>query len=154
MFAPKGPRASARALANFIGDAGCSFQDAAPREVLERTMDFYARQGMRGLAVDPQSDMLLFQYGCYDWVDGKGERFEVDLVRQFIAADRAETISQLHVTLYFAPDPALRRLGSNERWCENPADLAAFREAVLRDLVIEAMQSRSTVERRVRWELV
>ena len=31
---------------------------------------------------DEEQDMLLFQYGVFDW--GQGERFELDLTRQFI----------------------------------------------------------------------
>ena len=44
------------------------------------------------------TDMLLFQYGTYDW--GSGENFEFNITRQFIFADADEPF-QLSLTLFF-----------------------------------------------------
>jgi hypothetical protein len=46
------------------------------------------------------NDMLLFQYGTYDW--GKGKDFEFDITRQFIRDEEDEPY-QLSLTLFFDP---------------------------------------------------
>lgn len=63
-------------------------------------------------------DMVLFQWGTHDWGDGRGERFEIDFLRQFTIEDAGEYdhMEQLHCTFEFEPTEALRDLGSGEHW--------------------------------------
>jgi hypothetical protein len=79
---------------------------------------------------DGDADMLLFQWGTYDW--GKGEHFSLSLTRQLIVSDEAEdeAIWQLSLTFEFEPDTELRELGSGNRWCHFPLELTEFREYV------------------------
>jgi hypothetical protein len=77
-------------------------------------------------------DMLLFQWGTYDWHDGKGPSFQFELARQFVIAgfepDRADdAIWQLRVTLHYAPSDATAAVGDGNRWCERMPDTSAFR---------------------------
>ncbi|HEY6277636.1 MAG TPA: hypothetical protein VIX86_15025 [Streptosporangiaceae bacterium] len=51
-------------------------------------------------------DMLLFQWGTYDWHDGNGPSFQFELARQFVVAgfapDQADdAMWQLHLTLHY-----------------------------------------------------
>ena len=48
------------------------------------------------------NDMLLFQYGVYNWGDEKGNHFSFDITRQIIAPDEDEPY-QLSFTLIFEP---------------------------------------------------
>ena len=75
-------------------------------------------------------DMLLFQWGTYDW--GKGRYFNLDLTRQFVleGAEDDEGIFQLAFTFLYAPSPALEFLNDGNRWCHSPADLAEFQRYV------------------------
>jgi hypothetical protein len=61
------------------------------------------------------SDMLLFQWGTYDW--GEGAHFELDITRQVILPDEEDddAIWQLHMTYLFLPTDELSTLGSNNR---------------------------------------
>jgi hypothetical protein len=63
-------------------------------------------------------DMCLFQWGTYDWGDGRGERFEISFLRQFTIEDDGEYdhMEQLHCTFEFEPTESLRGLGSGEHW--------------------------------------
>jgi hypothetical protein len=63
-------------------------------------------------------DMCLFQWGTHDWADGRGERFEIDFLRQFtIEVDgEYDHMEQLHCTFEFEPTEALRGLGPGEHW--------------------------------------
>lgn len=47
-----------------------------------------------------EGDMLLFQYGIYDWMDGFGEHFEFDITRQFFIPNCDEPY-QLNLTLNY-----------------------------------------------------
>jgi hypothetical protein len=76
--------------------------------------------------VDPDGgDMFLFQWGTSDWYDGKGERFEIDFLRQFsINAPGGEYdhMEQLHCTFFFAPSDELRAFDSGDEWIVGDLD--------------------------------
>jgi hypothetical protein len=63
-------------------------------------------------------DGMIFEWGAYDWQDGKGERFEVDFVRQFslYVDGEYDHMEQLHCNFYFAPTDLRRNLGSGDVW--------------------------------------
>jgi len=75
-------------------------------------------QGCEG----PDADMLLFQWGTYDW--GTGRHFSLNITRQFIEADLEDddAISQLGLTFRFEPTAALEALGAGNRWCDGPTE--------------------------------
>jgi len=70
--------------------------------------------------IDPYGgDMLLFQWGVYDWYDGSGERFEIDFTRQFsILTPEGEYdhMEQLHCTFRYEPTEVLRAFGAGDEW--------------------------------------
>jgi len=74
--------------------------------------------------------MLLYQWGTYDW--GNGKRFNLVLTRQFIleGAEDDEGIFQLHLTFLYAPTQALESLNEGNRWCRSPAQLDEFQNFV------------------------
>jgi len=51
---------------------------------------------------DADNDMLLFQYGVYDWSDENGKHFEFDITRQIRVPDEDEPY-QLNLSLLFDP---------------------------------------------------
>jgi hypothetical protein len=68
---------------------------------------------------EEDGDMVLFQYGTYDW--GSGEFFEVDLVRRLMppgedGEEDDDVIFQLQCTFRYVPTDSLRALGSFDRW--------------------------------------
>jgi hypothetical protein len=76
---------------------------------------------------DEDGDMLLFQWGEYDW--DAGPAFEYGLTRQFVRADDEgdEGIIRLAMTYRYPITDVTAGLGSGHRWCSSPADLAGFR---------------------------
>lgn len=77
---------------------------------------------------DPNDgDMLLYQWGTYDW--GQGKHFELDITRQFVEQEREDddAISQLNITYKFEPTAQLEALGAGNRWCEGPAEIETMR---------------------------
>jgi hypothetical protein len=120
-------------------------------DLIAAALSFYADQPAEGLAADEDSDMLLFQYGCYDW--GEGELFEFDLTRQFVDARKTEAgaISQLRLTAYFAPDAELRDLGRASHWCGLREGLAEFRAVVFSSPAFVLAAARARVKVEIEW---
>lgn len=57
------------------------------------------------------TDMLLFQYGVYDW--GNGKNLEIDFVRQLIKGD---DIIQIHITITIPFEESFSNIESHEEW--------------------------------------
>jgi hypothetical protein len=78
-----------------------------------------------------EADMLLFQWGTYDW--GTGEHFAFNLTRQLIVGDgEDDDIWQLSLTFEFELDNELRALRGGNKWCGSLPELPEFREYVHR----------------------
>lgn len=76
---------------------------ATVNNALEIVIDFYVNYEIKNVDSSiPDNDMLLFEYGIYDWQDGKGENFTIDITRQFyVESKESDGFSQLHLILYF-----------------------------------------------------
>jgi hypothetical protein len=88
--------------------------------------------------VDPGGgDMFLFQWGAYDWQDGNGERFEIDITRQFVINTPSgdyDHMEQLHCTFYYDADTQLRQFESGDDWLDDVSHAESFPVfAVLQD---------------------
>ena len=84
---------------------------------LELMVEFYSSSDLKNVDYTvADNDMLLFQYGIYDWHDGKGENFIVNFTRQFIVKKFwNEAFYQLRFDLYFPPRD-LRLVTSRNIW--------------------------------------
>lgn len=120
--------------------------------LFSRFVDFYREQPFGGLDPADDADMLLFQFGCYDW--GDGEWFELGLTRQFAHRTPEGELSQLHADFYFEPEPDLRALGADDKWCPSPAQASAFLAEILASPALGAVRIRRPVRREIWWERV
>src|SRR5688572_7711445 len=95
-----------------------------PARGIESMLAFFEQNRVSECPIDHQADMLLYQWGTFDW--GHGEHFELDITRQVIPhpEELDPEILQLHVTFCFPPTPTLHQLRGGNRWCESPLDLA------------------------------
>jgi hypothetical protein len=93
-------------------------------------LDFYQDHRPAECAQISDGDMLLFQWGTYDWE--QGEHFQLDLTRQLILSDDAEDedIWQLSLTFLFEPADELRALDAGNAWCDTVQALPQFRADV------------------------
>ena len=124
------PADSLAALDAFAAARGVVLSNSTPRDGLALMFAFYESVPAEGCA-GPDRDMLLFQWGTYDW--GAGRFFEVNLTRQFIeqgADEDDDAMSQLGLTYRFEPTPGREALGEGNRWCQGPEELASFRAFV------------------------
>lgn len=124
------PSDSAPALQRFLAEHRIDIGIATLAEFVGALVDFYQKVAFSGLAPIAEADMLLFQFGIYDW--GHGEYFEFDITRQFIVDDEEDddAISQLHCTARYEPSVLLRAVGRGDRWCKSRDGLAEFKSHI------------------------
>ncbi len=126
-----------------LSDRGLKLEALTPAEGVSAMLDFYRSQRAEDCDVEEDGDMLLFQWGTYDW--GSGEHFELDITRQ-LAPDVGEfdfSASQLSLTFLFEPSGALRALGEGNRWAYTPEDLSDFESFVRGSAALQAVASRT-----------
>lgn len=114
----------------FLAKRGLAVSDVTVPQLVDNMLEFYRTVRASGLAASAQADMLLFQWGTFDW--GQGEHFEIDLTRQFIVAGALgdDAISQLRFTAYFPSTAEMRAIPTANRWCGSIAEVAAFAQFV------------------------
>jgi hypothetical protein len=138
-------------LMNHLVEAGVDRTSPDPTAVWRAYRDFATTVEFTGGAPFVlASDDFLFQWGAYDWHDGRGERFEVDFTRQFVLHEADGTyhhMEQLNCTLLYAPTGELRALGNNNLWSGTPEGWIEEVEAT--DALRAAMTS-APVELRIR----
>ncbi len=125
---------------------------------LDAMLGFYESERFGGACIEDGGDMLLFQWGTYNW--GHREHFEIDITRQLIWDPRGwitkwwftkllghpsidyQAIWQLSHTLRFAPTSELRKLKSGNQWCSSPEHLQEFNQFILDHKVYQAVGNR------------
>jgi hypothetical protein len=126
-------RNSLEALRGFAATRGLDLASMGAAECVDVVSDWYLSERADDIATDGDVDMLLFQWGTYDW--GGGASFEYDVTRQLMAGDTDDddaAIWQLSCTLHYPPSGETEALGRGDRWCASPYALDEFR------LMIEA----------------
>jgi hypothetical protein len=104
--------------------AGLELDQLEPRKTWEIFKSF-AAEPVEGTGPDSDDDMCLFEYGTFDWSDGKGARFTWSLVRQFSLYDRSaeyDHMEQLRCDLFFAATPELESVGTDAHWSGRDLD--------------------------------
>jgi hypothetical protein len=137
MFKPQNAREEFEAI---LRGRGLHERDLNLANGCEALFDFYRDKRPSGPVFEQHedADMLLFQWGTYDW--GTGEQFTFNLTRQIIVCEDAEDedIWQLSLTFEFVSDDGLRSLGNGDKWCHSLAKLPDFREYVQRSAAFKA----------------
>lgn len=101
---------------------------------ISEILRLYADIRISNTSPEENGDMLLFQWGTYDW--GEGNFFEFDIARQIISAelegeDPEEGIKQLNVTFKYSPNTSTKKLKDGNAWCESPSELSEFQDTIL-----------------------
>ena len=73
-----------------------------PEEALNGFISFFHKYKTKAELGDEEEDMLLYQYGTYNWT-GRGGNFEFNLTRQF-EIPNDDDFYQLSLTLYYKPE--------------------------------------------------
>ena len=109
-----------------IRRSGMPMGDLTPAQGIRLMLDFYANIRADNCEAD-DGDMLLFEWGTYNWGDGLS--FQLNIARQFITQGEDEddsAILQLSFTFHFNPSAQFDALQSGNRWCSSPDELRGF----------------------------
>ncbi len=105
------------ALQAFVRQRNLTVEGLTAHQTVATMIDWYRTEHV----VDADSDMLLVQWGVYDW--GSGPSFEYDVTRQMTSsATDGEGMWQIHITLHYAPSAEAVAVEAYDRWCaDRPA---------------------------------
>jgi hypothetical protein len=134
------PQHSVKAFTDFAAQRRVTLSESTPRLGIELMFAFYRSVSPDGCEPN-DGDMLLFQWGTYDW--GAGENFEIGITRQFmeLAQEDDEAISQLSLVYRFEPTEELKRLPAGNRWCDGPSEFDLVREFALSSPQLASVES-------------
>jgi hypothetical protein len=120
------PETAATEFVDFMARRGLVRSDLTAEYGLPAMLAYYKEERAEGCSFEHDADMLLYQWGTYDW--GQGEFFELDITRQLLLNDGIddEDFWQLRLTFKFSPTDPLRALRSGNRWCANLGELEQF----------------------------
>jgi hypothetical protein len=113
------PSESVRAFEAFAVNKGLDLNASTARAGIETMFEFKAAS----VCASCSEDMLLYQWGSYDW--GSGKYFEINITRQFVEAELEDddAISQLSLTYRFRTSLEFDRLGASNYWEDGPLEL-------------------------------
>ena len=123
------PRAAKKHFLQMLKPKAKRLSLLTPANGIALMIDFYVAERAEGCDLQLDGDMLLYQWGCYDW--GDGEFFDFNITRQFISeAGDDDDIRQLRLTFKYEPTTDMRKAKDGNHWCKLPKDAAAFRKFV------------------------
>src|SRR5260221_2353432 len=139
------PSSSQGELQRRLESVGFTLETLKPDDGIGVMFDFYQQVRADGCMFPPERDTLLYQWGIYDW--GQGRFFELDLTRQFILSGDDpndpddDTMSQLRLTFYYQPTSVFEAMQSGNRWCQTPEDIPQFKSFVISTAAYEVTTS-------------
>jgi hypothetical protein len=121
---------SAKSFERFLEDRGRTIDTLSGRDALPAFIDWYqVERADDALGPNEDGDMMLFEWGTYDW--GHGPTFQYGVTRQFIGGDgEDEDLWQLRLVLHFADSDQTQLLGSGNQWCHSTAEVSSFADFV------------------------
>jgi hypothetical protein len=137
------PEDSEKELERRIKQSGTATSELRPAQAIRLMLDFYKDIRAEKCELDEGGDMLLFQWGTYDF--GEGSFFLCDITRQFIVShtedeDDDASISQLSLTFSLTLSPHLDAITNGKRWCNKPDELESFEAFILSSDVYRVVQ--------------
>jgi hypothetical protein len=140
-------------LRTMLRETGLDLERLDPRGTWS-VFKLFAAEPVEGAGPAADDDMCLFEYGVYDWSDGKGPRFSWNLCRQFTIYKDGEydRMEQLRCDLYFEVTPQLEPLQLDGIW--SGSDLAGWATEVEAQEGFHAVTELTPVESSVEQEQV
>ncbi len=117
----------------YLKDQKLKEKDLTLASLPELFLAYYQTVPFETVGLENDGDMLLFQYGTYDW--GQGEHFQINLTRQLIGMhdeeeEQEDHMYQLQVTLSYKPAD-FASVESFNKWSSDCSTLDEFKEIIL-----------------------
>jgi hypothetical protein len=127
------PTESSATFQAALTTAGLTLDGLDASTALAQMTDFYREVRAEKCILDEEGDTLICEWSLRD--EGAEACLELEFARHFIEPgdEDADGMSQLSLTLHFAPapGPALLALEPGTQQCSTPEQLAAFEKTIL-----------------------
>ena len=126
---PVDPEDLESGFAHFAAVNGVDPETDPHAAVFDTMLRYYSEVRVNGCDPGDDEDMLLLDWGSYDW--GEGRAYEVDLSRQVVLPDRRDdAVVQLHVVYRFPNTGGLAKIPVGNDWWGSPGSIDEFREVL------------------------
>ena len=134
------PNEAKEEFEKFVAEAGAVVSEFKPIDGVRLMLDFYQQERVEGCDLQADGDMLLYQWGVHEWSQ-QGPLFEFNLTRQLVdnEGENGENQTQLSLTCYFTPTPALTAIKPGSKWCATPDELAGFEYFIVKSTAFLAV---------------
>jgi len=147
------PRESVMTFKKQLEKANIKIENVYLNEVIDQCIQFYQITRCEKVDLNNDGDMILVQWGSYDW--GSGRYFEFDITRQFIEIGKEgdDAFSQFRFTLYYPPDIFDKSVKGN-KWFNNPNNCSEIKKYILQLPIYNQLKSISPIKREVNWGMI
>ncbi|HVL49981.1 MAG TPA: hypothetical protein VM754_00575 [Actinomycetota bacterium] len=121
---PVDPRDLESAFREFAGAAGVDPARDPHGRVFATMLRFYAEVRIQGCEPGDDEDMLLLDWGSYDW--GEGRAYEIDLSRQVTSPEEPGDFWELHILYRFPSTGDLAAVPTGNDWWGSPDLVGEF----------------------------
>ncbi len=113
-----------------VQDALQDGQTLSAELLLALSVALYRELKVKGISDsdDADNDMLLYQYGTFDWGDEFGRHFSLDITRQFCDPEQDEPY-QLRFTLIYEPEH-FKGIQAYDCWSDSYSDINHFAASI------------------------
>lgn len=123
-----------KAFGEFAREAGVDPAGDSPTSVFDLVLRFYAAVRVNGCDPADDEDMLLLDWGSYDW--GEGRAYEIDLSREITVT--GGKIRQLHVLYRFPNAAELSGIPQGNDWWGSPDRVDEFADVLKSNVALVA----------------
>jgi hypothetical protein len=121
------PRSAKKEFLLRIEREGHQLAELTPETGIELMLAFYRDERVEGYSRAEDGDMLLYQWGTWNWPKRK-PTFYLDITRHLPLTRPVDGNARLlGLTFHFPMTESLRALSESNRWCTAPDELDAFR---------------------------
>jgi|GEM_PF-1749182 len=147
------PSNSKKVYLSYLKKKGIVFNELTLDQLIDSSVSFFKEIRFQKVNLKKSGDMILVQWGKYNW--GKGEYLEFDITRQFIKKnkDGDDAMSQLHITLYYSVD-LIKILKNENKWFRDPNDTKSIKSYILNKKIYKLLKDKKPIKRKLEWGII
>lgn len=140
-------RAITSSFKNYLKDRRVKEKDITLESLMDLVLAYFQEVQFESADIENDGDMMLFEYGTYDW--GQGKFFQIGLTRQLIEMheddeEQEDHMYQLRVTLFYNPTE-FETVGDFNKWSSTCSSLNDFKDVIINSAGYQAALNRNPV---------
>ena len=145
------PENSIKEFNQLLKKSKISYNEISVENLIQQQIMFYKEKRVKKVSYENDGDMILVQWGIYDW--GAGKYFEFDIARQYIEIDKDgdDAISQFHTTLYF-DNEAFNEIKPGNKWFNSIENVGEIENYILQQDFYKILITKTPLKREINWE--